>query len=144
MPLRIVGDGPDRTRLERRAGAGVTFLGHQTDEAVREQYQQARATILAGEEDFGMVPVEAQACGRPAIALARGGALETVTDGDTGLLFDEPTPASLAAAIQRLDNQTFSAVRIRDHAEAFSRQRHIDALKAIVDATVAQAPGTRW
>jgi len=144
MPLRIVGDGPDRTRLERRAGAGVTFLGHQTDEAVREEYQQARATILAGEEDFGMVPVEAQACGRPAIALARGGALETVTDGDTGLLFDEPTPASLAAAIRRLDNQTFSAVRIRDHAEAFSRQRHIDALKAIVDATVAQAPGTRW
>ena len=144
MPLRIVGEGPDRARLERRAGPLVSFLGRQTDERVRDEYQQARATILAGEEDFGMVPVEAQACGRPVVALARGGALETVHDADTGLLFDEPTPESLAAAITRLDSHTFVAARIRDHAEAFSRQRHLDALKAVVDTTVAEAPGTRW
>jgi glycosyltransferase involved in cell wall biosynthesis len=144
VPLRIVGDGPDRARLQRQAGPAVTFLGHQPDARVREEYQQARATILAGEEDFGMVPVEAQACGRPVIALARGGALETVRDGDTGLLFGEPTPEALAGAIARLDTQAFSAARIREHAEAFSRQRHLDALKAVVDATVAEAPGTRW
>ena len=144
VPLRIVGDGPDRARLERRAGPGVAFLGHQTDEAVREAYQQARATILAGEEDFGMVPVEAQACGRPVIAFARGGALETVHDGATGLLFPEPSPESLAAAIARLQTHSFSVARIREHAEAFSRQRHLDGLKAVVDSTVTQAPGTRW
>jgi glycosyltransferase involved in cell wall biosynthesis len=144
VPLRIVGDGPDRTRLERRAGPGVSFLGHQPDEALREEYQRARATILAGEEDFGMVPVEAQACGRPVIAFARGGALETVYDGDTGLLFDEPSAQSLAGAIARLDTHSFSTARIREHAEAFSRQRHLDGLKAVVDATVTQAPGTRW
>ena len=66
-----------------------------------------------------MVPVEAQACGRPVVALARGGALETVHDGDTGLLFDEPTAESLAAAIARLDKHTFSTARLRAHAETF-------------------------
>ena len=144
VPLRIVGDGPDRARLERRAGPAVTFLGRLSDDRVRDEYQLARATILAGEEDFGMVPVEAQACGRPAVALARGGALETVQDGDTGLLFAEPTAESLAAAITRLDSCTFSTPRLRAHAETFSRQRHLDHLKAVVDATVAQTPGTRW
>ena len=94
---------------------------------MRDEYQQARATILAGEEDFGMVPVEAQACGRPVVALARGGALETVQDGDTGLLFDEPTAESLAAAITRLDSRIRSRpARLRAHAETFSRQRHLD------------------
>jgi hypothetical protein len=67
-----------------------------------------------------------------------------VHDGDTGLLFTEPTPESLAAAIARLQTQPFSAARIREHAEAFSRQRHLDGLKAVVDSTVSQAPGTRW
>jgi glycosyltransferase involved in cell wall biosynthesis len=144
VPLRIVGDGPDRAKLERRAGPQVSFLGRLSDEAVRDEYQAARATILAGEEDFGMVPVEAQACGRPVIALGRGGALETVQDGDTGLLFDEPTPESLAGAIGRLNGHGFSPDRLRAHAETFSRQRHLDHLKAVVDATVARAPGTRW
>ncbi len=144
VPLRIVGDGPDRARLEARGGPAITFLGRLSDDRVRDEYQQARATILAGEEDFGMVPVEAQACGRPVVALARGGALETVQDGETGLLFDEPTAESLAEAIKRLDRHTFSTARLRAHAETFSRQRHLDQLKAVVDATVAQTPGTRW
>jgi glycosyltransferase involved in cell wall biosynthesis len=144
VALRIVGDGPDRERLERRAGAQVSFLGRLSDGAVRDEYQAARATILAGEEDFGMVPVEAQACGRPVIALGRGGALETVRDGDTGLLFDEPTPESLAGAIERLNGHAFPPERLRAHAETFSRQRHLDALKAVVDTTVAETPGTRW
>ena len=88
--------GPTARGSSARAGPAVTFLGRLSDDRVRDEYQQARATILAGEEDFGMVPVEAQACGRPVVALARGGALETVQDGDTGLLFDEPTAESLA------------------------------------------------
>ncbi len=95
--LRIVGDGPERARLERRAGGDVTFLGPLTNEAIRDEYRRALAVILPGEEDFGIVPVEAQACGRPVVALARGGALETVVDGETGVLFHEPDSASRSA-----------------------------------------------
>ena len=91
-PLRIVGDGPDRERLRSASpGPDVTFLGPLTDEQMRDEYRRAQAVHLPGEEDFGIVPVEAQACGRPVVALARGGALETVTDGETGVLFAEPT-----------------------------------------------------
>jgi glycosyltransferase involved in cell wall biosynthesis len=143
-PLRVVGDGPERARLRRQAGPSVTFLGHRSDAEVRDEYQRARAVILAGEEDFGMVPVEAQACGRPVVALARGGALETVGDGDTGLLFHEPTATSLAAAIARLRTTAFEPERLRAHAESFSRQRHIDGMRAVVDETLSKPPGTRW
>ena len=73
------------------SGPDVTFLGPLSDEHLRDEYQRARALIMPGEEDFGIVPVEAQACGRPVVALGRGGALETVTDSDTGVLFAEPT-----------------------------------------------------
>ena len=87
-PLRIVGDGPDRRRLEAAGGQDVTFLGRLTDEEIRTEYQAARAVLLPGEEDFGIVPVEAQACGTPVVALAAGGALETVVDGETGAFTD--------------------------------------------------------
>jgi len=143
-PLRVVGDGPERARLQRLAGPSVTFLGHRSDPEVRDEYQRARAVILAGEEDFGMVPVEAQACGRPVVALARGGALETVADGDTGLLFHEPTAASLAAAIDRLRTSHFEVTHLLAHAESFSRQRHLDGIRAVVDDTLSMPPGTRW
>jgi len=143
-PLRIVGDGPERGRLQHLAGPSVTFLGHRSDLEVRDEYQRARAVILAGEEDFGMVPVEAQACGRPVVALARGGALETVGDGDTGLLFHEPTAVSLAAAIGRLGTTDFEPAHIRAHAESFSRQHHLDGIRAVVEDTLSKAPGTRW
>ena len=123
-PLRIVGDGPDRERLERMSGPDVTFLGPLPDEQIRDEYQRARALILPGEEDFGIVPVEAQACGRPVVALGRGGALETVIDGETGVLFAEPTAESLAAALRRVDSHL---VRRR----ADSRQRR---------AVLARAP----
>jgi glycosyltransferase involved in cell wall biosynthesis len=143
-PLRVLGDGPERGRLQRLAGPLVTFLGHRSDAEVRDEYQRARAVILAGEEDFGMVPVEAQACGRPVLALARGGALETVADGDTGLLFRDPTSASLADAITRLDSTSFEPARIRAHAESFSRQRHLEGMRAVVDDTLSKPAGTRW
>ena len=121
-PLRIVGDGPDRARLERRSGPDVTFLGAITDEQLRDEYQRARALIMPGEEDFGIVPVEAQACGRPVVALGRGGACETVTDGETGVLFSDADAESLAAALRRVEWSLVDGAHTRK-AERFSRDR---------------------
>ena len=142
--LRIVGDGPERRRLEARAGRHVDFLGHLTDDEIRDEYRQALAVILPGEEDFGIVPVEAQACGRPVVALARGGALETVVDGETGVFFSEPEVDALVAALVRLSRLRFDPARIRTHAERFSRERHVELLRDLIEDTTAAPPGTRW
>jgi glycosyltransferase involved in cell wall biosynthesis len=139
--LRIVGDGPDRSRLERLAGSGVEFTGRLSDEAIRDEYRLALAVILPGEEDFGIVPVEAQACGRPVVALARGGALETVIDGETGILTE---PQSLTAGLNRAATTRFDSVRIRQHAERFSRQRYDREMNAIVNETMAAPRATVW
>ena len=142
--LRVVGDGPDRARLEKLGGATVEFLGHRSDEEIRDEYRRAQAVILPGEEDFGIVPVEAQACGRPVVALARGGALETVIDGDTGVLFEEATVPALAAALDRVTRLTFDTQRIRRHAEQFSREHHLQQMRALIDETVHAPAGRRW
>lgn len=142
--LRIVGDGPDRRRLEAAAGPHVQFLGRLTDEAIRDEYRRALAVVLPGEEDFGIVPVEAHACGRPVVALARGGALETVIDGDNGVLFAEPEIDALAAALERASRARFDPERIRASAERFSRDRHLRRMQAVIDETISAPPGTRW
>jgi glycosyltransferase involved in cell wall biosynthesis len=143
-PLRIVGDGPERERLQRLAGSDVTFLGALPDEQLRVEYQRARALIMPGEEDFGIVPVEAQACGRPVVALARGGALETVNDGETGVLFGEATAESLADALRRMNTLSFDSGRIRASAERFSRDRHASAMQTVINETIAAPVGTQW
>jgi glycosyltransferase involved in cell wall biosynthesis len=142
--LRIVGDGPERDWLERQAGGDVAFLGPLTNEAIRDEYRRAAAVILPGEEDFGIVPVEAQACGRPVVAFGRGGALETVIDGETGVFFHEPTAASLAAALERVASLRFDETRLRSHAERFSRDRYAEQMRALIAETVAAPAGTRW
>jgi glycosyltransferase involved in cell wall biosynthesis len=142
--LRVVGTGPDRGRLERAAGASVTFLGQLSDEAIRDEYRRARAVILAGEEDFGIVPVEAQACGCPVVAFGRGGALETVVDGDTGVFFGAPTADAIADGLERMAALRFDPSRIRAHAEAFSRSRFAARFSEIVEDTRAKPAGTRW
>jgi glycosyltransferase involved in cell wall biosynthesis len=142
--LRIVGDGPERTRLERLAGAGVTFLGALEGDALLREYQRALALILPGEEDFGIAPVEAQACGRPVVALARGGALETVIHGETGVLFQELTPDSLSRALERVASLRIDGGRLRSHAEQFSRVRHLERMRETIDETMTAAAGTRW
>jgi glycosyltransferase involved in cell wall biosynthesis len=142
--LRIVGDGPDRARLERIAGGDVALLGSLSDDAVRDEYRRALAFLLPGEEDFGIAPVEAQACGRPVVALARGGALETVVDGETGVLFEELTTASLCTALDRVAALRLDATRIRQHAEQFSRASHVARMRDTIDETLQAPVGTTW
>jgi glycosyltransferase involved in cell wall biosynthesis len=144
MTLRIVGEGPDRPRLQSQAGPEVQFLGALPDEAVRDEYRRARAVILAGEEDFGIVPIEAQACGRPVVALARGGALETVCDGETGVLFDTPDVEALSTALERVTSIEFDPTRLRQHAEQFSRERYLAHMRTVLEETAGAPAGTQW
>jgi glycosyltransferase involved in cell wall biosynthesis len=142
--LRIVGDGPELARLARDAGPQTTFLGALSNEEIRDEYRRALAVILPGEEDFGIVPLEAQACGRPVVALGRGGALETVVDGETGVLFEETSSDSLAEALHRVAGVSFDTTRIRQHAERFSRDRHMAQMRDVIADTASAPAGTRW
>jgi len=141
VPLKIVGSGPDRARLETRAGSNVDFLGRQSDEQIREYYQRASLTLMTGEEDFGIVPVEAQACGRPVVALGRGGACETVVPGVTGILVEEQTAEAFAGAIAQALERPFDPEAIRRHAERFGRARFGDEMAALIASTL-ESPGT--
>jgi glycosyltransferase involved in cell wall biosynthesis len=132
VPLTIVGDGPERASLERDAGPDVSFVGRVPDADVRDLYRRAALTLLPGEEDFGIVPLEAQACGRPVVAYARGGALETVKPGETGVLVDDLSADAFAAAIVDAVDRRFDSVAIRRHAERFSRSRFGDEMAALV------------
>ena len=133
-----------RGGLEATAGGRVAFLGRLTDTEIREEYRGAAAVLLPGEEDFGIVPVEAQACGTPAVALGRGGALETVVDGETGVLFSEPTVDDFSAALARVTALSLDRTQVRRHAEQFSRDRPAAAVRRAIDEVVAAPPGTRW
>ncbi len=128
MPNRkliVVGDGPEQRKIADKAGPNVELLGYQSNEKLRELMQHARAFVFAADEDFGITPVEAQACGTPVIAFGRGGALETVVDGETGMFFDEQTVDSLCDAVERFDArcEMFEPSQIRAHAEQFSIAR---------------------
>src|SRR5262245_23359156 len=141
LHLKIVRTGPDRAGLERAAAAGghgaVEFAGRVPDEQRRHLYQRAQLTLMTGEEDFGIAPVEAQACGRPVVALARGGALETVVHGETGLLVDELSAPAFADAIVETLDRRFDPEVIRRHAGRFGRQRFSDDIAAVIDETAA-------
>jgi glycosyltransferase involved in cell wall biosynthesis len=117
--LVVVGAGPDRARLESLAGPSVTFLGRQPDAAVDGYVGRCRALLFPGEEDFGMVPLEINSAGRPVIAFAAGGAVETVIDGETGVFFEQATVDSLAEAIERFERMEWNPQRIRAHAQTY-------------------------
>jgi glycosyltransferase involved in cell wall biosynthesis len=140
VPLRIVGTGPDLARLQSRASSSVTFLGALDDKALRDQYRGARAVILPGVEDFGIVPVEAMACGRPVVALDAGGAAETVVPGVTGLLVRDADAIDFADALDRAGRTRFDAAAIRRHAETFTTDRFEAGFRRIVADTLAGAP----
>jgi glycosyltransferase involved in cell wall biosynthesis len=142
--LRVVGEGPERSRLEARREPHVTFLGRLDDEAVRAEYQQAAAVLLPGEEDFGIVPLEAQACGRPVVALALGGALETVVDGETGVLVPNDAPETWAAALVRVGELNDISRSSRRQAERFSRDVCLKHLRRVIDESLEAGPTHRW
>jgi len=117
--LLVIGDGPDRERLESLAGPSVTFLGRQPDAAVSRYASRCRALIFPGEEDFGMAPLEINAAGRPVAAFAAGGATETVIEGLNGVLFREQTVHSLVDALARLEAHTWDSAAIRRNAQRY-------------------------
>jgi glycosyltransferase involved in cell wall biosynthesis len=121
--LRVVGTGTERRALERAAGPTVEFLGAVTDVRLRELYRTAGALVFPGREDFGIVPVEAQACGLPVVALGEGGALETVRDGATGVHFFEQSEDALLDALARLDATELDPAALRANAERFGAER---------------------
>jgi glycosyltransferase involved in cell wall biosynthesis len=119
--LVIIGDGPDRARLEKLADDRVEFLGRQPDGIVNYYAARCRALLFPGEEDFGMAPLEANAAGRPVIAYRGGGAMETVEDGVTGVFFDQPDSRALATAIEQFEGMKWDQYQLRRHAEKFDR-----------------------
>lgn len=132
--LVVVGEGPGKADLAAR---GAEMRGHVTDAELVALMRGARALLFPQCEDFGMTPVEMMACGRPVIAYGRGGAAETVIDGETGVLVDEQTPEAFAEAIRYFETLDISSERCRRHAEAFSEERFRDELRAAVRAAYA-------
>lgn len=140
--LVVAGDGPERRRLERLAANNVEFRGFVDGNALPELYAGCKALIFPGEEDFGITPLEAHACGRPVIALRAGGVTETVLDGETGLFFDEPAPDALAAAVERFESvvDSFDAGRIRSRAEYFSPEGFRHDIREAVGGALEAGP----
>ena len=132
--LAIVGKGPDLEKLKARAGKTIEFLGWQSDDQLARLYGASRAIVFPGVEDFGIVPLEAMACGKPVIAFKAGGALETVIDGVTGSFFDTQTPEALENAVLLSEGTRFSPAGIRRHAMRFDRARFKKKIRDYISA----------
>jgi len=140
--LIVIGDGPEYRSLKQRAGENIVFLGKVSDEQMRDYLQRAKAFIFAALEDFGILPVEAQASGTPVVAYGRGGASETVRGLDapdpTGVFFEEQTPEAVEAAVVCFEENThrFSAQACRRNAERFSAARFREQLQQHIEKLV--------
>ncbi len=131
--LIVIGDGPEMKKIRRSATANVTILGYQASDVLKDYIQRARAFVFAAEEDFGIVAVEAQACGTPVIAFGKGGATETVRDGSTGIFFSEQTVESLTEAVHRFEGMAFDPQLCRANAMRFAPERFRQELSAFVE-----------
>jgi glycosyltransferase involved in cell wall biosynthesis len=140
--LVVIGGGEMLDRIRRLAGRTVTVLGPRPFEELRYHYARCQALIFPGEEDFGIVPVEAMASGRPVIAYGRGGATETVVPNLSGTLFDEPSVDALIAAVQGFRAADFDPDKIVAHAETFSRPRFFAAMTAQIERLLDGREGT--
>lgn len=139
LKLKVIGDGPEMDKIRKLAEgcSNIEILGYQSDESMVSNMQKAKAFVFAAEEDFGIIPVEAQACGTPVIALGKGGCLETVVQGETGIHFEEQTLECLSAAILEME-QRYEAItpeRCRQNAENFSIDTFRSRLVEVVDYT---------
>ncbi|MDX5418856.1 MAG: glycosyltransferase, partial [Hymenobacteraceae bacterium] len=132
--LLVIGEGPDLEKIRARAGANVQVLGYQSVSKLKDYLQRAKAFVFAADEDFGIAPVEAQACGTPVIAFAKGGILETVVDGVTGILYPHQSEQSLKEAVLKFEaiQSQFDPHIIRQHAERFSTANFKNRIRAFV------------
>jgi glycosyltransferase involved in cell wall biosynthesis len=140
--LVVIGDGPELARLRALARPNVQILGHQPNSVVREYLQRARGFVFAALEDFGIAPVEAQACGTPVIAYGKGGVTESVSEARSGVFFDDQTVESLLGAIGQFERRLarFNAAEIRANALRFSAERFKQQFRACVEEQVKQPP----
>lgn len=133
-PLKIAGSGPELEKLKKMAKANVEVLGFVDDETLKNLYANCKAFLFPQLEDAGIVPLEAMASSRPVIALNRGGSLDTMIDGKTGVLFEDQTVEGLSAAIQKFENMEFDPEFIRSHAEKFDTEEFKQKIKNYVDS----------
>jgi glycosyltransferase involved in cell wall biosynthesis len=136
LPLTVVGNGPDARRLRRMAGPTIRFTGRVGDTEAAELLSSARALVVTATEEFGIAAVEAQAAGRPVIALREGGVRETVVEGETGVFFDRPEPSALVAAVRGFDPDAIDPATCVANAERFDTAHFRHGLRAIVDRAV--------
>lgn len=136
--LVIIGQGNDMTRLRRMAGPHIDFLGFKSDDDVKEYMENCRAFIFPGEEDFGIAPVEAMACGKPVLALRKGGLTETMIEGVTGQFFEEQTVESFEAGLTQLliNEKDYDSHEIAKHAQQFSEKAFQKAMKSVIDRAI--------
>jgi glycosyltransferase involved in cell wall biosynthesis len=146
VPLVVAGDGRSLPALREMAGANVQFRGRVSDEELRDLYRSCRALVFPGDEDFGIVPVEAQACGTPVVAWATGGALDTVIDGVTGRLVGSPddsgasVASALAEALDAFDSADYDRDRVRAHAETFRPERFAERMGDVISTVLPGWP----
>lgn len=136
LPLVIIGEGRELASLKAIAKPNVKFTGRLSNDEIRDYYRGCKAFLFPGEEDFGITPVEAQSCGKPVIAFGRGGALETVIEGKTGIFFEEQSVQSLKDAVKRFEKMTFDTNEIRKNAERFSENEFAKNFMAFVNESV--------
>ena len=132
LPLKIAGSGQDITRLKKMAGPTVEILGFVSEEELSALYADAKALLFPQLEDAGVVPLESLACGTPIVAFGHGGVRDTVTEGETGVFFQEQTVESLRGALERFGQMQFDAQKLREHAEQFSGARFRKRIEEIV------------
>lgn len=137
--LVVIGEGPDFQKVRSKAGKNIELLGYQSTSILKEYMQKARAFVYAAEEDFGIVTVEAQACGTPVIAFGKGGSLETVIEDKTGIFFHEHTAANLQTAVRRFENieDRFSPQELEKNSKRFGRERFKQEFKNFIDTALA-------
>lgn len=136
--LKVIGDGPEMEKIRVLANDNIEILGYQNDQVLIDMMRSAKAFVFAAEEDFGIVPVEAQACGTPVIAFGKGGALETIQEGISGIFFEEQTAESICKAVHDFENRKgeFCPKLIRKNAEKFSNEGFRARLCEIIDGVI--------